>query len=207
MLYHKAIEPNTFSLLKRLQKIPELDSFYLVGGTALALKYSHRISIDIDLFGEPLDKGLIINVLQKEFGADFHYEYSRNNWAIFCFIKNIKIDIVQYTQPLIAPTESIDGIRLLSSEDIAAMKINAIFGRASKKDFWDIFELLHHFKLEEIIDFHLKKYPKQMLLISIPQALSYFEEADESENPKCLNGYSWEVIKKYIKKSVSDYLK
>ncbi|MCK5703650.1 MAG: nucleotidyl transferase AbiEii/AbiGii toxin family protein [Cyclobacteriaceae bacterium] len=52
MLYQKAVEPNTLSLLKKLQQIPELYSFYLVGGTALALKFGHRISIDIDLFGE-----------------------------------------------------------------------------------------------------------------------------------------------------------
>jgi hypothetical protein len=31
--------------------IPELDDFYLVGGTALSLMYGYRISIYLDLFG------------------------------------------------------------------------------------------------------------------------------------------------------------
>ena len=31
-------------------EIPELQSFNLVDGTALALKYGHRTSVDLDLF-------------------------------------------------------------------------------------------------------------------------------------------------------------
>jgi hypothetical protein len=37
-------------LLKQLLDLPALNSFYLVGGTALALKFGHRISVDLDLF-------------------------------------------------------------------------------------------------------------------------------------------------------------
>lgn len=31
-------------------QIPELNDFYLAGGTALSLYFGHRLSIDIDLF-------------------------------------------------------------------------------------------------------------------------------------------------------------
>ena len=44
------ISPHTFQLIQQLQSLPELNSFYLVGGTALALQLGHRNSIDIDLF-------------------------------------------------------------------------------------------------------------------------------------------------------------
>ena len=50
MLQTQAIEPGTFSVLKKLMDLPSLQDFCLVGGTALSLKYGHRISIDIDLF-------------------------------------------------------------------------------------------------------------------------------------------------------------
>jgi nucleotidyltransferase AbiEii toxin of type IV toxin-antitoxin system len=207
MLHNKAVKPDTLSLLKRLQQLPGLVSFALVGGTALALKFGHRLSVDIDLFGENLDKKLVINSLRKEFGSAFYYEDTRTEWAIFCFINNIKVDIIQYNQPLVAPSENIAGIRILSTEDIAAMKINAILGRANKKDFWDLYELLHHYELDSIINAHQIKYPEQILLISIPQALSYFDDAEESEDPICLKGHTWHEIKEYIKKSISDYLK
>jgi predicted nucleotidyltransferase component of viral defense system len=206
MLYLKTVEPNTLSILRALQGLPELADFYLVGGTALALKYGHRLSIDIDLFGKNFDKELIITACQRTFGSNFYYENSQNNWAIFCFIENIKVDIIHYKHLLLEPLEKIEGITFLSAQDIAAMKINAILGRASKKDFWDIYELLQHYKLEEIIDFHMKKYPNQMLLISIPQALSYFEEAEESADPVSLKGQNWEEIKSFIQEKIREYL-
>jgi hypothetical protein len=37
------------------------------------------------------------------------------------------------------------------------MKIQAILGRGKKKDFWDLFELLQHYSLQQIIDWHKQK--------------------------------------------------
>ncbi|MCF6296759.1 MAG: nucleotidyl transferase AbiEii/AbiGii toxin family protein [Flavobacteriaceae bacterium] len=206
MLHKKTVEPGTLSLLIRLQQIPELNSFYLVGGTALALMFGHRISVDIDLFGKEFNKKKIIKALIKEFGLSFEYEESSTKWAIFCFINNIKVDIVKYEQPLILPIEKIEGIRMLNTLDIGAMKINAILGRANKKDFWDIKVLLKRHELSVMIEAHQKKYTNQILLISIPQALSFFDEAEESETPNCLNGYTWEEVKSSIQKAVRGYL-
>ena len=57
MLHTKTVEPGTFSLLKELMEVPTLEHFALVGGTALALRYGHRSSIDLDLFfNERFDK-------------------------------------------------------------------------------------------------------------------------------------------------------
>ena len=50
MLQTQTIEPGTLSVLNSLMKIAELKQFSLVGGTALSLKYGHRLSIDLDLF-------------------------------------------------------------------------------------------------------------------------------------------------------------
>ena len=54
MLQHSAVYPGTLALLKKLMALPSLRNMNLVGGTALALQLGHRISIDIDLFGEEL---------------------------------------------------------------------------------------------------------------------------------------------------------
>ncbi len=206
MLHLETVESNTLSILRKLQGLPELTDFYLVGGTALALKYGHRLSVDLDLFGANFNKKLIIAACQKTFGSDFYYENSKNDWAIFCFIENVKVDIIHYKHLLLGPLENIEGITFLSTPDIAAMKINAILGRASKKDFWDIYELLKHYELEEIIGFHKQKYPNQMLLISIPQALSYFLEAEDSEDPVSLKGQEWEKVKSFIQEKIRAYL-
>lgn len=188
--------------------IRELDKFCLVGGTALSLRYGHRISVDLDLFGamEDFQPEILIDALIHEFGVSFIYDGGGSKWAIFCYIDQIKIDIVNFPHPLIRPIEIIDDIRFLSNEDISAMKINAILGRGKKKDFWDIVELLDHYPLSDIIDFHRQKYPKQMLLISIPQALTYFLDAEESEEPLGLKGQTWEGVKSTIQNKVKSYL-
>ena len=50
MLQYRTVYPTTLELLRKLMLLPELQDFFLVGGTALALQLGHRISIDIDLF-------------------------------------------------------------------------------------------------------------------------------------------------------------
>jgi hypothetical protein len=188
-------------------QLPELRSFALVGGTALALKFGHRKSIDLDLFSlDKLEKNTLETVLKKVFGVGFQFELTKENFALFCQINGIKTDIVHYPHRLIAPIEEKNGIRFYSNRDIAAMKINAILGRGAKKDFWDLAELLKVFKLDEIIQFHTQKFPTQMLLISIPTALSYFADAEESEDPVSLNGQSWEETKRFIQGKVREYL-
>jgi len=180
----------------------------LVGGTALALRFGHRSSVDLDLFfHERFDQQAIINTLQETFKERFEYKQQHTQFGIFCFIDQIKVDIVQFPHLPIEESEVIDGIRMYSNADIAAMKIQAILGRGKKKDFWDLYELLKLFSLQQLIDWHKKKYPNQMLAISIPHAITYFVDADESETPVSLKGQTWEQIKKSISNTVSDYLK
>lgn len=189
-------------------ELPSLQPFSLVGGTALALRYGHRSSVDLDLFfHEKCDHIRIENELLNEFGEDFDYESGHKKFGIFCYIEKIKVDIVYFPHLPIAEFVTEDKIRMYSSADIAAMKIQAILGRAQKKDFWDLYELLQHYPLHQLIDWHKQKYPSQMLAISIPNAITYFVEADESEIPESFKGQTWEKVKDGIKRVVSDYLK
>lgn len=208
MLHLETVEPGTLSILKQVMLLPEFSQFSLVGGTALSLKYGHRISVDLDLFSsEPFEFSSIIEALEKQFGDDFTYEKKMSKIGIFSYIQNIKTDIIHYPHAQLHTPETIDGIRVYDIRDIAAMKINAILGRGKKKDFWDVYELLQHYSLSEIMSFHKKKYPSQMLLISIPHALIYFADAEESEEPVSLKGQTWESVKRFIQLKVRDYLR
>jgi predicted nucleotidyltransferase component of viral defense system len=208
MLQTKTVEPGTFSILKELMEIPSLNPFSLVGGTALALRYGHRSSEDLDLFyHEKFDQAVIVKDLESAFKKRFVYKQEHTTFGIFCFIDDIKVDIVHYPHLPIAPIETERKIRFYRSADIAAMKIQAILGRGKKKDFWDLHELLKHFSLQQIIDWHKQKYPNQMLAISIPHAITYFIDADESETPVSFKKQTWESVKKDISRIVSNYLR
>ena len=208
MLQTKTVEPNTLALLTELMQLDFLTDFSLVGGTALSLKYGHRISVYLDLFSEnDFNNSDIIDGLKKHYKSNFSLEGNIERFGIFCYLNDVKVDIVKHKHPLIANVETIDGIRMYSSIDICAMKINAILGRGKKKDFFDIAELLKHFRIPEIIEFYEKKFSEQRLLISIPQAITYFEDADNSEDPVSLSNQTWEDVKSTIRKAVNDYLK
>jgi hypothetical protein len=185
-----------------------LQPFSLVGGTTMALRYGHRSSVDLDLFyHEKFDHSLIENELIEEFGSDFDYESGHKLFGIFCYIQKVKVDIVYFPHLPIAPIETVDHLRMYSSADIGAMKIQAMLGRGKKKDFWDLYELLQHYSLQQLIDWHKQKYPSQMLAISIPNAITYFIDAEESETPVSYKNQTWEGVKKGISKIVSDYLR
>src|SRR3990172_5551490 len=102
MLHTSAVKPDSLSVLKRLLKLPVLKQFSLVGGTALALKFGHRISVDLDLFSsEKINQKEIESALQTEFASHFVYEKTKITFAVFCRIHNIKVDIVHYPHPVI----------------------------------------------------------------------------------------------------------
>ncbi|MFN4974125.1 MAG: nucleotidyl transferase AbiEii/AbiGii toxin family protein [Bacteroidota bacterium] len=208
MLHLETVEPHTFSLLKQLMREPDLHDLFLVGGTALSLLYGHRKSEDLDLFAtERIDNKQVVQKLSEIFKERMSVHTNNPKFGIFCFIDNVKVDIVEHGHPLIAATKAVEGVRMFSVEDIIAMKVQAIFGRAKKKDFWDIAELLEHYTIEDFVSFHQKKYSTQNLLITVPQALTYFAEAEEDEEPLGLKNQTWAGVKKTISQKVSRYLK
>jgi len=165
MLQTQTVEPGTLSLLKQLMQMPELSSCYLVGGTALSLLYGHRVSVDLDLFTNNFTKReQILRGLKKHFENDFECEDESLSWAIFCFINSVKVDIVSYPHPIISQPVEIDGIRMYHTDDIVAMKVNAILGRGRKKDFWDLAELCKQYSVANMIELYKKKFPSQQLL-------------------------------------------
>jgi predicted nucleotidyltransferase component of viral defense system len=188
-------------------QLPELHRFSLVGGTALSLYYGHRLSVDLDLFStEDFTNDSIIPILEKEFKG-FAYRNASNPIGLFGYIDDVKVDFVKHHHHQLIDAKIVEeGIRIFSIPDIIAMKINAILKRGVKKDFWDIAELIQHYSIEKFIEFYNKKYPSQQLLISIPQALTYFEDAEQSEDPVSLKGQTWDFVKKFIQQKVREYL-
>jgi predicted nucleotidyltransferase component of viral defense system len=187
--------------------LKELENFSLVGGTALSLHYGHRKSVDLDFFSnKPFENSAVIKALEKKFKKSFLNRSTNPGFGIFGFVGDVKIDIIRHPHPLIRPEQNIENIRLFSVEDIIAMKVQAILGRGKKKDFWDIAELLNHYSVPDFINFHAEKYASQNLLITVPQAITYFADAEESEDPVSLKNQTWESVKKLISAKVSEYL-
>lgn len=199
MLHYDTIEPATLELLRQLQEIPLLSKTRLVGGTSLTLQIGHRKSIDIDLFGEiDCEQYELVDSL-SELGKLTVLKESKNIHVYQ--LNGVKLDIVNYKYPWIKPMIVEDNLRLANIVDIAAMKVTAIIGRGTKKDFIDLAFLLDVFSLYEILDFYEKKYPEASRFMAL-KSIVYFDDAEQDPMPYMLKERSWDNIKESILKEI-----
>ncbi len=195
MLHSKTVNPELLELLKIIMADDLFIDFNLVGGTALSLQIGHRNSIDIDLFGIcSIDEEKFLNKIEK-LGKYEIFKRSKN--IIISSINGVKTDFVNYKYPLLEKIKIIDGIRFVSKKDIAAMKLNAIMGRGSKKDFIDLYFLLQEFTFIEMISFYEEKY-KDGSVFMLLKSLTYFSDADKQIDPPMFLVFNWETCKEKI---------
>lgn len=199
MLHYETIIPETHLLLEKLSTLPVLEDARLVGGTALALQLGHRTSVDLDFFGRINADSEDLRDILREVGRVEVASVSKNI-NIF-WINGVKVDMVNYPYPWLDLPIVEDGVRLASLNDIAAMKISAIVNRGTKKDFIDLYTLLQHFALDEILDMYSRKYSDGSLFI-VMKSLTYFDDAETDPMPNVLNDTTWETVKDFLRKVV-----
>jgi len=207
MLHKSTIDASTLELLRQLQQKDYLKGFYLVGGTALALKMGHRKSVDLDLFS---NFSFDTNQLLENLSADFPFKllFSANN-TLKGSINEVQVDILAHRYPLVAEPVIIENISMLSNEDIAAMKLNAISVSGQRvKDFIDIYYLLRTYTVEEMTEFYKKKY-SQYNDANVLKSLCWFDDIDLSDWPVLLESpqLNWKTVKNSIEKATLTYLK
>lgn len=157
MLRTNTVETGTLDLIKKLMSDDKFNAFNLVGGTALALKIGHRISVDIDLFST---YAFNASDLSDHLAVNYNAEDVKTlTNGVFCFVNNIKVDLIAHQYPLVEKPEFIEGVRIASLLDIGAMKLNAIFHSGKRlKDFVDMYSLLEKYTLNQMLDACQRKY-------------------------------------------------
>lgn len=203
MLSYQTIQPDTLELLKRLMAEPLFAGTRLVGGTALALQFGHRSSIDLDLFGTiEEDTDMTTEVLER-IGPTIPGKCSAHIKTYR--VCGVKTNLVSYDRyPWIDDPVMEDGMRLASSKDIAAMKVNAIQERGTRKDFVDMYFLIQRYGLDQIMQFYKAKYPDYSEYRAM-LSLTYFEDAEQNPMPEMFVDVSWEKMKQSILKAVEVY--
>lgn len=204
MLQQNAVTPATLELLKLICTVNELKSFALGGGTSLALRSGHRVSIDLDFFtNTAFDTGSIFqNIIKKFPSAELLFE--QNQTMVFS-INDVKVDFVLYPFPWLHSFDAIEGTRLLSVEDIIPMKLQAVSNRNAKKDYWDIAALLKDYPLSELLKIFNSKFP-QVDIGFIIHSLTDFEKADAEPDPDTINdNTTWSEIKIQLTDAVKSY--
>ena len=194
--FHLEILPDHQRLLFKMFAEQEwISSFYLAGGTALALQIGHRQSVDFDFFIKTdFTTADIIHILQ-DLGE---FELFSESWnTINGLLNNVRVSFFSYRYPLLCDLHTYLNISVAGMEDIAAMKLEAVSGRGSRKDFIDMFYLLDCLSISEMFEKHKKKYgikvPNNYHLL---KSLVYFEDAEREPMPHMLYSVLWDDVKK-----------
>lgn len=197
MLQTQCVSDKLLAILNCVMQNPVFDEFRLVGGTSLALQLGHRQSIDLDFFGEqPIDEDSFLSAL-NHMGRVQIIKKSKN--ILILSVNDVKVDFVHYSYLWLDPVLEIDGIRLASKKDIAAMKLNAIAGRGSKKDFIDLYYLVREISLQDMLSAYQEKY-KDGSVFMVQKSLTYFDDADQETSPLISDGTDWNDMKSELKK-------
>ena len=203
MLHFEAISPGTLDLLISLCAHPALDGFALAGGTALALRFGHRISIDLDFFSPgDFDSRSFARRLGEtlQFAPAALHENSLSGT-----VADVKVDFVTCHHALLQPLEIIDGIRLFGLRDNIAMKLSELTNRGAKKDFFDAHRVIQELGIDEIVDIYRAKFPAHDGAILL-RSLVYFDDAEDEFDPDSLDGTEWEQVKKAVTQAVRSLL-
>lgn len=149
----KVLDDSALHVCKALSGSPLSRTFYLAGGTGLALQLRHRVSLDLDFFtispNERLDSALVSSSLERLFsGQTLSLEMSQVDQSTWT-VGSTKTSFVAYPFPLMdapiqggAVAEGLAGLQLASVRDIACMKAYALGRRATYRDYVDLYFIL-----------------------------------------------------------------
>ena len=197
------VSRNVFSILKN---IPLWDDFYLAGGSGLALQIRHRLSMDFDLFSNSnkLDESERKNLQKTLLNYGSTTIKTSKYETLEVVFNGVIISFFHYDYPLIKRLREFNSINIASITDIGLMKLAAIIGRGSKKDFFDIYFILkEHIGFEKLLLLSKKKFVEVPSFdIQAMRALVYFDDAESERTPEMIIKVSWNEVKDFLREEV-----
>jgi hypothetical protein len=180
-------------------------SYYMVGGTAVALHIGHRRSIDFDLFTfAPLDKTRIKGKLN---GFPFNQSTIFEDIdQLHLLINNVKLTFFSYPYSVLHPVAVDSFITMPSLLSLAAMKAFALGRRAKWKDYVDLYYILHdYYKIQEISREAENIFSQQFSEKLFRQQLAFHKDIDYTESIDYLvQPVSDEEIKSFLIETSTD---
>jgi hypothetical protein len=206
MLHTESVSVDLLNVVKQLCALSALDSFKLVGGTAIALHLGHRKSIDIDLFSnEKLNRDLVRKTLHAEFpNATFFVD----EHSLVSEINGVRVELYdEWHIPFQTPIIFSDGIRLASLDDLTAFKLSAITGRREKKDYIDLYFLFDKIGAMQALT-SFKNYEPHMSMKSVLFALGEIgvTRTNQSPTPKMILPLDWDEVEQKFEQVAKEYL-
>jgi len=188
------------AVLDGLKTVPQVAEFYLAGGTALALRHGHRRSVDFDFFRPTSFDVNELEVALHDAFAEFE-RLPSGEQTLYVRLFGVTTSFFRYPYPRLEDTEPTPwGFGVASDADVAAMKLEAIAGRGSRKDFVDLRILCRSgLTIEAAFDLFERKYgTRRSDRYQRLRALAYFADAEREPMPDMLVPFDWDEAKRFF---------
>lgn len=156
-------------------------SFYMVGGTAIALHIGHRRSIDFDLFtNNQINK---LNIKGKIAKIPFvKVPIFEDLDQHHLLINDVKITFFSFPFVVKHPLKINSIISIPTLQSLAAMKAFALGRRAKWKDYVDLYFILHdYYSIQEICKEAEEIFGEQFSEKLFRQQLAFHKDIDYTE--------------------------
>jgi hypothetical protein len=161
----------------------------------LAFHLGHRVSEDLDFFRtDEMD----VRALHDVLGTYGPYEtLQESDHTLTVLIRNTKLSFFRIRDPFVFDALPHRFFSVAAIGDIALMKLLAISGRGSRKDFADLFIILQDEPpLETYFDMLPRKYGQSRVnTYHILKSLTYFDDAESEPMPQMLVPFDWNECK------------
>jgi hypothetical protein len=175
-------------------------SYYLVGGTAIALHMGHRRSVDYDLFTE--GKVNTLSIKKNVSTSGFHSRIiNQRDDQIHFLINGVKITFFQFPFAIPALLYHERYFRIPDLLTLAAMKAFALGGRGKWKDYVDLYYLIKfHFTPKEISGKAQELFSSVFSPTLFYKQLCYFNDISFEEQVEFMPGFevSEEEVKQFL---------
>lgn len=201
-MFEQPLAKTTRTVLAALGRLPPVRTFYLTGGTALALSYGHRKSNDLDFFSR---NRFDPSVLQAKLETPFKFRLRvKDEGTLHCQLNKVNVSFLYYPYPLLRRFLSYHGVAVADPLDIALTKITAIAQRGSRRDFIDLYWACHEgFSLPFLLKEFREKYGKtDYSPYHLLKSLVYFAEAEKEPMPRLLLSLSWRDVRRFFETGV-----
>ncbi len=203
-MHPEVVEPDMLQLSNQLGFLKEF-SFYLAGGTGLALQIGHRKSFDFDFFTSKEFIPEELSSVIKKYKLLIKGEI-RSHGTLHCILKGVKSAFIYYDGLLIFPKLEFNSIDVADWRDIITEKLRTVAERGQKKDFYDLYFGIQKLSIDNIIESVYKKFGGNVNYFHLLKGLTYFEDAEKNPEPMLLDKtISWEEVKQFFIAHIQDF--
>lgn len=170
--------------------------FYLAGGTALALRLGHRLSVDLDLFSATWNDVEALATRLKDALPSFRVT-SVAPGTLYGTLGEVQVSFFAYPYPVLCMAQSPEPglLPLADLNDIAAMKLAAVASRGSRKDFIDLWFLAKAgISIEAALESYATKFGTRDTG-HILRSLTWFDDAELEPEAQLLRPVPWSRVK------------